>query len=98
MGYANDSSSDLSIVSNAKIKSVANADLTYRKISRRLLPFLMFAYVLCYIDRSNISFAYLRFKADVGLSDAAYGFGAGIFYLGSVVSGLFDAEGRQRQY
>ncbi|MGY8666029.1 MFS transporter [Bradyrhizobium sp. UFLA05-109] len=57
----------------------------FRKITLRLIPFLLFAYVLCYIDRSNISFAYLRFKADVGLTDASYGLGVGIFYLGYVV-------------
>ncbi|WP_244132624.1 MFS transporter [Burkholderia sp. BCC0397] len=57
----------------------------FRKIALRLIPFLLLAYVLCYIDRSNVSFAYLRFKADVGLTDASYGLGAGIFYLGYVI-------------
>jgi MFS transporter, ACS family, phthalate transporter len=85
MGNADGSETDLILLSHANEQGVADEALTYRKISRRLLPFLMFAYVLCYIDRSNISFAYLRFKADVGLSDAAYGFGAGIFYLGYIL-------------
>jgi MFS transporter, ACS family, phthalate transporter len=57
----------------------------FRKVTLHLIPFLLIAYVLCYIDRSNVSFAYLRFKADVGLTDASYGLGAGIFYLGYVV-------------
>lgn len=57
----------------------------FKKITLRLIPFLLFAYVLCYIDRSNVSFAYLRFKGDVGLTDASYGLGAGIFYLGYVL-------------
>lgn len=60
-------------------------DAVYRKISLRLIPFLLIAYVFCYIDRSNVSFAYLRFKADVGLTDASYGLGAGIFYLGYIL-------------
>lgn len=62
-----------------------NENVLYRKITWRLIPFLLLAYVVCYIDRSNVSFAYLRFKDDVGLSDAAYGLGAGIFYLGYVL-------------
>jgi ACS family phthalate transporter-like MFS transporter len=65
-------------------RSVDEAAL-FRKVTLRLIPFLLFAYVLCYIDRSNVSFAYLRFKTDVGLTDASYGLGAGIFYLGYVL-------------
>jgi len=68
----------------SSIPSVDEAAL-FRKVTLRLIPFLLFAYVLCYIDRSNVSFAYLRFKADVGLTDASYGLGAGIFYLGYVI-------------
>lgn len=60
-------------------------DALFRKITLRLIPFLLLAYVLCYVDRSNVSFAYLRFKGDVGLTDASYGLGAGIFYLGYVI-------------
>ncbi|EDW2056439.1 MFS transporter [Salmonella enterica subsp. enterica] len=62
-----------------------NEDALYRKISIRLIPFLLIAYIFCYIDRSNVSFAYLKFKADIGLTDASYGLGAGIFYLGYIL-------------
>jgi ACS family phthalate transporter-like MFS transporter len=85
MGNVNGLENKSDLIRHANESGIADETSTYRKITRRLLPFLMFAYVLCYIDRSNISFAYLRFKADVGLSDAAYGFGAGIFYLGYIL-------------
>ncbi|KRV77239.1 MFS transporter [Pseudomonas citronellolis] len=70
---------------SADLASEAEEALLYRKITWRLIPFLLLAYVICYIDRANVSFAYLRFKDDIGLSDAAYGLGAGIFYLGYIV-------------
>lgn len=53
----------------------------YNRIAMRLLPFLILLYVISFIDRINIGFARLRMASDIGLSDAAYGFGAGIFFL-----------------
>jgi D-galactonate transporter len=55
------------------------------KVGRRLIPFLFFCYILNYLDRFNISFAALEMKSDLAFSDAVYGFGAGIFFLGYVV-------------
>ncbi|WP_160105733.1 MFS transporter [Pseudomonas izuensis] len=54
----------------------------YRKVILRLLPFLALAYAINAIDRLNVSFAKLRMAEDIALTDAAYGIGAGIFYLG----------------
>ncbi|WP_426996653.1 MFS transporter [Pseudarthrobacter sp. N5] len=54
----------------------------YRKISLRLLPFLLLLYTFAYLDRVNIGFAKLHMSADIGLSEAAYGLGAGLFFLG----------------
>ena len=34
------------------------------------------------MDRVNISFAQLQFKQDLGVSDAIYGFGVGLFFVG----------------
>lgn len=53
----------------------------YNKIAGRLLPFLILLYVISFLDRVNIGFAKLRMAGDLGLSDAAYGFGAGVFFL-----------------
>ncbi|WP_217496218.1 MFS transporter [Arthrobacter sp. 24S4-2] len=54
----------------------------YRKISLRLLPFLLLLYTFAYLDRVNIGFAKLHMSTDIGLSEAAYGLGAGLFFLG----------------
>lgn len=59
----------------------ATATKLFRKISWRLLPFLTLCYVFAYLDRINIGFAKLQMQADIGLSDAAYGLGAGVFFL-----------------
>lgn len=57
----------------------------YRKVTWKLMPLLFVCYVLAYIDRANIAFAHLQFRQDVGLSEAAFGFGVGLFYLGYMV-------------
>ncbi len=57
-------------------------DSAVRKAIRRLVPFLLLMYVLAFLDRANVGFAEHAFKADTGLSNAAYAFGAGIFFLG----------------
>ena len=55
---------------------------TMRKVSLRLLPLLVAAYLVAYIDRTNVSFAALTMNPDLGLSAYVYGWGAGIFFLG----------------
>lgn len=57
----------------------------YRKISWRLLPFLLLCYVLAYLDRVNISYAKIAMQQEFGLTDAAYGLAAGIFFIGYVM-------------
>jgi ACS family tartrate transporter-like MFS transporter len=52
------------------------------RITRRLIPFLFLLYIVAYLDRVNVGFAALQMKADLGFSDAVYGLGAGIFFLG----------------
>jgi MFS family permease len=57
----------------------------YRKLDWRLLPFLLLCYTFAYLDRVNIGFAKLQMQSDLGFSDAVYGLGAGIFFLGYVL-------------
>ncbi|WP_118183152.1 MFS transporter [Paraburkholderia phosphatilytica] len=57
-------------------------DALYRKVTWRLAPLLMLCYVIAYLDRVNVGFAKLGMATDLHLSDAVYGFGAGIFFLG----------------
>jgi MFS transporter, ACS family, tartrate transporter len=56
-----------------------------RKVRWRLLPLLILLYIVSYLDRINASFAALSMNRDLGLSQTAYGFGAGIFFLGYVL-------------
>ena len=54
---------------------------TIAKVSKRLVPFLIVCYFIAYLDRVNVSFAALTMNQDLGLSQTAFGFGAGIFFL-----------------
>ncbi|ALV57026.1 MFS transporter [Burkholderia cenocepacia] len=54
----------------------------YRKVSWRLLPFLCALWVLAWLDRVNIGFAKLQMLDTLKFSEAVYGLGAGIFFLG----------------
>src|ERR1700682_650839 len=54
----------------------------YRKISLRVIPFMMLLYLVAFLDRVNIGFAALTMNKDVGLSPYIYGWGAGIFFFG----------------
>jgi len=55
---------------------------TYRKVDRRIVPFLFLCYILAYLDRVNVGFAKLQMVKDLSLSDAAFATGAGIFFIG----------------
>ena len=55
---------------------------TMRRVSWRLMPFLLTAYLLCYIDRVNVGFASLQMNKAVGIDPKTYGLGAGIFFIG----------------
>src|ERR1700722_10142052 len=57
----------------------------YRKVILRIIPFIFVCYVLNYIDRVNVSFAKLQFKDDLGPTDASYGLGVGLFYVGYIL-------------
>ncbi len=52
------------------------------KVMRRLLPFLLLMYMLAFLDRANIGFAQKALQHDTGLSNAAFAFGAGVFFVG----------------
>jgi MFS transporter, ACS family, tartrate transporter len=53
-----------------------------RKITLRIVPFVMLLYFIAFIDRVNIGFAALTMNKDLGLSPSVFGVGAGIFFLG----------------
>ncbi|NWE23869.1 MFS transporter [Pseudomonas sp. P7548] len=60
-------------------------DKLYSCVIWRLMPLLLLAQVLAFLDRVNIGTAKLQMAADVGLSASAYGLGAGIFFVGYFV-------------
>lgn len=64
-----------------------DARALYRKITRRLIPYLFLLYIVAYVDRVNVGFAALDMKRQLHFSDTVYGTGAGIFFLGY---GLLD--------
>src|SRR4029077_6313306 len=55
---------------------------TMRAVSWRLMPFLLAAYIICYINRVNIGFAAVQMNKAVGIDPKTYGLGAGIFFIG----------------
>jgi len=54
---------------------------TMKRVTWRLLPFLLLLYIISWLDRVNVGFAKLQMNSDLGMSETAYGFGAGIFFL-----------------
>src|SRR5208337_5001499 len=60
-------------------------DKVYRKITWRLVPFLLLCYMVAQIDRFNIGFAKLQFVHDLNLNDAIFGVAASMFAVGYVI-------------
>jgi MFS transporter, ACS family, tartrate transporter len=54
---------------------------TIRKVSARLIPFLMICYFVAYLDRVNVGFAALTMNKSLGLTATMFGFGSGIFFV-----------------
>jgi ACS family tartrate transporter-like MFS transporter len=75
---------------------------TMAKVTRRLVPFLIICYFVAYLDRVNVGFAALTMNQDLGLSQTAYGLGAGIFFIAyfifEVPSNLFLARFGARKW
>ena len=62
-----------------------NRNAIYRKVAIRVIPFLMLCYVAAYLDRINIGFAKLQMLDTLGFSNAIYGLGAGLFFIGYLI-------------
>src|SRR5476651_150443 len=61
---------------------VSIADRSFWKITLRVMPYLALLWCLAWIDRVNIGFAKLTMLDDLKFSEAVYGVGAGVFFLG----------------
>lgn len=62
--------------------SAATDDALFRKIAWRLIPLLFVCYIFNYLDRTNVGYAQLQMKEQLGFADAVFGLGAGIFFIG----------------
>ena len=65
--------------------ATASADVAIRtigKLRRRIIPLLVLLYIVAYLDRINIGFAALTMNASLGITNAQFGFLAGIFFWG----------------
>ena len=58
---------------------------TMRRVTLRIIPFLMVCYFIAFVDRVNAGFAALQMNHDIGLSAAAFGLGGGLFYISYVI-------------
>ncbi|MDR8395198.1 MULTISPECIES: MFS transporter [Paraburkholderia] len=76
---------DIALVKQGMVAEHVETESLYRKLTFRLIPFLFVCWVINYIDRVNIGFAKIPLSKDLGLSDAAYGFGVGIFFVGYIL-------------
>ncbi|QBQ99393.1 MFS transporter [Paraburkholderia pallida] len=60
-------------------------DSASAKVKRHVLPLFLIMFIANYIDRVNVGFVGAHMKADIGLSAAAYGLGAGLFFVGYAI-------------
>ena len=65
--------------------NIVDDDRIIARVAWRIIPFLFLCYVVSFLDRINIGFAQLQMKHDLGFSDAMYGLGAAVFYVGYVL-------------
>jgi len=69
------------LIDPAQDNSIEGREVIGRVI-RRIIPFAFICYVVAYIDRVNVGFAAAALQRDLGLSDAQFGQGAGLFFIG----------------
>ena len=61
---------------------------TRKRVTGRLIPYLMFIYLLAYLDRANVGVAKLQMQQDLHFNDTIIGFGAGVFFWGYLLLDL----------
>jgi MFS family permease len=66
------------------------------RLTWRVMPILILGFVIAIIDRQNVSFAKLQMLADLGMSEAAYGLGASLFFVGYVLFEIPSVLAQQR--
>jgi MFS transporter, ACS family, tartrate transporter len=64
-----------------KLDTSALEKATLRRVTLRLMPFMMACYFFALLDRVNVGFASLQMNKDIGLSPAIFGFGASLYFV-----------------
>jgi len=72
-------------MNEAAPSQTAEADATYGKVMRRIVPFLCIGFMTAYVDRVNVGFAKLQMLSDLRMSETVFGLGAGLFFLGYIL-------------
>lgn len=67
---------------NTEAATSDQLEQAHSKVSRRIVPLMVIAYIAAYLDRVNVGFAKLQMLDDLGFSQTVYGLGAGIFFIG----------------
>jgi MFS family permease len=62
--------------------ATSDSDSIFRRVALRFMPLLFVGYVVAYLDRVNVGFAKLQMLNSLHLSEAVYGLGAGLFFVG----------------
>jgi MFS transporter, ACS family, tartrate transporter len=78
----------MSIAASGPHDDAALESRVIRKISRRITPFIVALYFLSFLNRVNVGFAGLTMNHDIGLTQAMFGVGAGIFFVGYIAAGM----------
>ncbi len=68
-------------LSPARVSEETEEDAIYHKINWRIVPIILFAYILAFLDRINVGFTQLQMKQDLDFSDGVFGLGAGLFFI-----------------
>lgn len=56
-------------------------NVTLKRVTTILVPFLMLCYLVSFIDRVNVGFAAFQMNRDIGIGPAVFGLGGGLFFL-----------------
>lgn len=59
-----------------------DGDKLYAKVAWRIIPFLFILYIAAFLDRANVGYAKTALARDLGIGDAMYGMGVGLFFIG----------------
>ncbi|AZF04848.1 MFS transporter [Pseudomonas sp. R5-89-07] len=80
----------------ARSEETINELLLYRRVAWRIMPLAIICFLFSYFDRINISFAKTQMQHELGLSDAAYGLAASMFFIGYVLFEVPSSLGLKR--